>query len=506
MISLQSLEFMIIIPICFGIIFLQLPFLIHSSSSSSSSMVSSSPSPSLSSSSSHTKNKKIVSKNMVSVIKFWSTILLILFFILTCCESRMTPLISFIILFLIVSGYSIENETAQLIFHIVSTCSWIGCFDLYFRSSLDTQFYNFFDMKWLVAVYLTTSIVMRAHLGQVWHLHSIPHMFVGIPILCLYYWGLEMPVCGLTDTSFFSCELMRSPPSFFVNTQLNDYYRIFGVLSIVLVHIIYGQLMRSFLPDDIVSNPSEITNEVTSSTQQHIQDYGRNRRSISGVESQRELSNADQSVSTVIIPTSPQKVKDSFPTPKSDEGGTANSSSEHANFASCDLTNYTSDILLRLPSILENSISASFWSSLAAFQPNLLHSNLQHPSPLKSERSLKDCHSTQHKSKCSHPLHTQLYTSPQRILRNPCSIHTATLIGPDDVHLHHSSDKMKLGDSYRPLCSRSVLESSSIPHSELSPPSVSSSGPSLCSGGISEEEAFDIVQKRLQSCKTKRAL
>jgi hypothetical protein len=575
------MEFFIIVPICVGLILIQIPQLFHSSPASSTS-----PLPS------HDKDK--TSSHMISITRCWSLFLFFLFFLLTCCESRMTPLISLIILLLITSGYFIEyHPTAQLLFHLTSSCSWIGCFDLYFRTSFDqqTHFYHFFDMKWLVAVYLTTSIVIRAQLGQKWQLHSVPHMFLGIPLLCFYYWGLEMPICGLVETAFFSCELMNSPPHCFHETEFENQYRLFGVGVIVLLHVVYGQIMISFLPEpsqgrgrvegeDEQQQEEERRQEQAQRQQQHGGEcdgstqlpFGRKRRSISGVESQREHGNShDRSVSTVIVSSSPSRPsavcsdtvqihthevpfhhhssQQTSASVSRSPSITPDHFSPSSSSYSCELGNYTSDILLRLPTILESATSASFWSSLVSFQPNLLHSQLQFPShSLKTERVIERGASVtataqREKMRCSsNSLHNQ--RSSQRILRNPMAT-TSVISSPLDCGVAMGGtfiDKVRSGsgssvesasssstlDFYpRPSCSRTVLSSlSTSSSSPVIPPSVSFSSASTISIGcsdqvphsaappvsaptpgsvISEEEAFEIVQRRLHCCKTKRA-
>jgi hypothetical protein len=572
----QSLEFFILIPICIGLFLIQIPQL----------FISPSPDSSTSSTTSHHLDKGKTSSHIFSITRCWSLFLFFLFFLLTCFESRMTPLISLIILLLIISGYFIEHHpTSQLVFHLIASCSWIGCFDLYFRTSFDqqTHFYHFFDMKWLVAVYLTTSIVIRAQLGNQWQLQSIPHMFVGIPLLCFYYWGLEMPICGMMETAFFSCELMNSPPISFIETEFEHSYRLFGVGAIVLLHLIYGQIMISFLPEPSREREARELEEEEGQQQSHHRQqqdlprddgllvqlpYGRKRRSISGVESQREPGHApDRSVSTVSISASLSRastVSDSIslqtqedptrhrlPQQGSDERSPSvlseHPSSPSSSSYSCDLSNYTSDILLRLPTILESATSASFWSSLVSFQPNLLHSQHQFPShSLKTERLSKDSHtpitastSATQKSRCSNSLHNQ--RSSQRILRNPMAS-ANSVISPDNFAVAMGGgtyEKARSGsgssvDSVsstldfcpRPSCSRTVLTSStpSVPSplpSAFAPVAVTTSSSSSSSstlncsaseltsaspsGSISEEEAYEIVQRRLHCCKTKRA-
>jgi hypothetical protein len=537
---LQLLEFLFIIPLSFGLIITQLPQLFSSLQKQQQNL-------SLQPAGSHN-----LSRNMISAIKLWSSVLFIFFFILTCCESRMTPLISFIIISLILSSSFIEYETAQLVFHVVASCSWIGCFDLYFRSSFDEdEFFHFFDMKWFVAVFLTTSIVMRAHLAQKWQLHSIPHMFVGIPVLCLYYWGLEMPICCLTETSFFSCELMRSPPAILRDTELSDYYRVFGVLSIILVHVIYGLVMRSFLPDEEDMDSSASSSSGSEDARTAVSsDSCRKRRTISGVESQREVANSsnDQSVSTVTLPTtsvavaSEQLSEDAshrHTSPQVDELPVEKKTAAAATavaglapsspYSSCDLSNYTSDLLLRLPSILEDSISASFWSSLASFQPNLLHPHLQHnPSPSSSHSSSTSSHpalkvdrtkDSGHHKRCGSQHHVP--SQSQRILRNPISHSPPPLPLSAPPRDDEDPDEVSSSSSrHRSTCARPVLDFHSYvpvplpaPHDQAprfapsthSYPLSNISPGSTGVGNISEEEAFEIVQKRLHSCKTKRA-
>lgn len=528
--TLQSLEFILIIPLSFLLIATQFPHLFPSLTKQHQPQQSQQQQHILTTQSAVNTNISL-SRNMISAIKLWSYLLFIFFFILTCCESRMTPLISFMIITLIISSFFIEHEIAQLLFHIVSSCSWIGCFDLYFRTSFEgEEFFQFFDMQCVVAVFLTTSIAMRAHLAQKWQFYSVPHMFVGIPLLCLYYWGLEMPICSLTQTSFFSCELMRSPPSLLRDTELSSYYRVFGVLSIILVHVVYGLIMRSFLPEEEEENATTASSDGSENVPVTVSsDSCRKKRTISGVESQREVVSSDRSVSTVPVPTSsgatdhPVQKKEAShrrSPPQVDENSGERKTASPlstvptgaSSYSSRDISNYTSDFLLRLPSILEDSISASFWSSFTSFQPNLLHPHLQHHSTSSYQPGDRiPTKEAAHHKRCSH--HHHVPSQSQRILRNPISHLNPSLDdeNPDDVSSSRS----------RPFCARPVLDLHSYvpvplpaPHVETPqirlsshscPPSHIALGTSTGVGSISEEEAFEFVQESLHSCKTKRA-
>lgn len=551
LLSQESLELLLVVPLSLGLMITLLPPVAlsrppapspHSHSSlSHSSLSHSAPSQSQSHSQSQSqRSDDKISFELISATKIWSTILFSLFLLLLCFESHITPLISIIIILLILCGYFIQYQLTQVVYHVVSTCSWIGCFDLYLRSSNDSHFYTFFDMKWLIAVFLTTSIVMRAHMGQIWQLTSFPHMFIGVPILCLYYWGLEMPVCSLMDSSIFSCDLMNSPPQVLLETGLYQYYRLLGVFAIVALHSIYGQIMLSFLPDEEEHKISQEYDIFLT----HFEFSGK-KRSISGVESQHDGN--DRSISTVEFPAaakrddksakpkreptvvltprkpseptqSPEPTTPVVPSPTCVE---MTASLLTSTINTCDISNYT-DVLSRLPHILDNAISANFFASLYSFQPNLLHlqgqahhqfSSSSLSSPSKSERHPKDSFPAHHsKIRHSHgtsssilnPLGSLLSTHNHRILRSSHPIPSPTAV--TSTSFDNSSGSNHKSHTPQSQCSSSPSPEDPVRSNLFHAPTPSTSCREICRHqGISEEEAYEIVQKGLLTFKTKRA-
>eukprot|EP00602_Paraphysomonas_sp_CaronLab_P001645 CAMPEP_0185031848 /NCGR_PEP_ID=MMETSP1103-20130426/19517_1 /TAXON_ID=36769 /ORGANISM="Paraphysomonas bandaiensis, Strain Caron Lab Isolate" /LENGTH=159 /DNA_ID=CAMNT_0027567507 /DNA_START=595 /DNA_END=1070 /DNA_ORIENTATION=+ len=75
-----------------------------------------------------------------------------------------------------------------------------------------------------------------------------------------------MPVCLIRENeipgSAISCDLMLHPPSRITWSGANDYYRILGMILIVVIHVIFSYVMASFVATESESLPSPESSEV----------------------------------------------------------------------------------------------------------------------------------------------------------------------------------------------------------------------------------------------------
>jgi hypothetical protein len=189
-----------------------------------------------------------ISQEMVTFCQAWTSILLLLIFAVIQSSQLVSPLINLISLAFACSGCFIENPIAQTIYHIASTCSWIGCFDMYLRSS-GGNLNSLLDWNWILVIYMTSSIVVRAYSLNSWQFSSIPHLYVGISLISLYYWGFERFLCG--DLSVDNCALMRSPPPRLAHCGIDDHYQVLFLFTIVFGHMIFGRALSFFLRKEV---------------------------------------------------------------------------------------------------------------------------------------------------------------------------------------------------------------------------------------------------------------
>lgn len=202
------------------------------------------------------------------VTALWSVILLILFIV---AEIRNGPLsfpLRLLALSLSISGMFIDNMTSRNIFHIATTSSWFGCFDIFVRgiaTSADDTLY----VSWgcILALFMTTSIIFRGYIGQNWQLESAPLMLIGFPFIMLYFWGLEIPICTFCSSRYF-CEYSNVYNDLVEYFNLGDYHRFGGILLAIMCHYCFGKIMMFVInmDADAEDNNSDLPNVNASKT------------------------------------------------------------------------------------------------------------------------------------------------------------------------------------------------------------------------------------------------
>lgn len=207
------------------------------------------------------KSHSSVPGERVFTARIWSTIILSLLLLSFYHGESMSPAVYVPPSVLVLSSFFISYPAAQKVFHIFASCSWIGCFDLYFRTIPQENLGHFLCWKWILATVMPTAAVLRGHLGNKWQYGNVPLMLIGIPLLYLYYWGLEMPICDLVgEESGLSCELSQGPPPRFASCGIDGHYRLYGLFSIAVVHFLFGQIMSLFFVEECREDrsPSEL--------------------------------------------------------------------------------------------------------------------------------------------------------------------------------------------------------------------------------------------------------
>jgi hypothetical protein len=201
-------------------------------------------------SNSSNKTNVAVSEEPSFVMKIWSVILFLPLVMSFIRGETISPVVFLTSLMLMLSALVVSHPMGQKMYHIGSSCSWIGCFDLYVRTVPQENFGHFLYWKWVVAFVMATSVVMRGHLSNRWQYCSLPFMAVGIPMISLYYWGFEMPMCDMMGDSMLSCDFSHGPPPRLASCGLDDHYRILGLISIIVIHFLYGQMMAVCFVED----------------------------------------------------------------------------------------------------------------------------------------------------------------------------------------------------------------------------------------------------------------
>lgn len=202
-------------------------------------------------SNSSSKSNVDVSEETSFTMKIWSIFLFLSLVLSLIHGETISPIVFLTSFTLMLSGLVVSYTQGQKIFHVAASCSWIGCFDMYIRTIPQTNFGHFLCWKWLVVFVMATSAVMRGHLSNKWQFASLPHTSVGVPLILLYYWGFEMPVCDmLGDTALLSCDFSHGPPPRLASCGLDDHYRILGLVSIIVIHFFYGQVIAMCFVDD----------------------------------------------------------------------------------------------------------------------------------------------------------------------------------------------------------------------------------------------------------------
>ena len=207
------------------------------------------------------KTNSGIESHHCTILRIWSSILLGLLVLSYSSQETLNLVVGVPALILVLSGYFVSHSIAQQIFHVGSSCSWIGCFDMYARITPQNTLRHLMYWKWLVAIFMTTSIVLRGVLNNKWQFNHPSLKYVGIPLICLYYWGLEIPICDtMGEMTGVSCELSHRPPPRLASCGIDDHYRMYGLLAIVVIHVLYGHLMSAFFVDECRENrtPSEL--------------------------------------------------------------------------------------------------------------------------------------------------------------------------------------------------------------------------------------------------------
>jgi hypothetical protein len=234
---------------------------------------------------------------VVLVTRVWTVLLIIS--TLLAHNSDFTLSFPYIILVfaLCLSGWFINNPVAQIIFHVASTTSWFGIYDLAVRS-INNYPIDFFGWPFLTALFMTTSIVFRSNLGQSWQFQDPSLMCMGVVIMLGYLWGIELPLCTFLESQQSCCSFFQKqdPADVEVNTGILtfgqlSYDRCILLGSAVASHISFGQIMYFLIASSIVEEQVDGNCDISGvlsnmNSNQSISDSSGTRKKASSIGSQ----------------------------------------------------------------------------------------------------------------------------------------------------------------------------------------------------------------------------
>lgn len=175
-----------------------------------------------------------VPKEATLALQFWSTVVFFtLGYIVFATEHIVSPMVILLAFLTSLCGLFIVTPYAISCFHVFTTLTWAGIFDLVIRtdSILD------FPGQLFLACLLLVSTLIRSYLGNHVHYSSMSYRFGGIPVLLVMYWGVEIPFCELFQ-HMFSVELSVC--------QYSSQGKNSGVLAVLFLqwcHIIFSFVM-----------------------------------------------------------------------------------------------------------------------------------------------------------------------------------------------------------------------------------------------------------------------
>lgn len=191
--------------------------------------------------------------NEIMLVRLWSTVMfMLLAYTPYAPESVISPPIFILSLLTSISGFFIQRSSVLVSsFHIFSTLSWLGLFDLSIRSQSWFGWASYPHQCMLASMFLTACVLRakllsnnRIHLS---HYSSATYQYVGIPILLLIYWSLEIPFCEVVHKHFqlqlAVCEFSQN--SFFNNglsSSENNNFRVFAAFVLQFCHVFFGFL------------------------------------------------------------------------------------------------------------------------------------------------------------------------------------------------------------------------------------------------------------------------
>ena len=183
-----------------------------------------------------------ISSYMLIVVRVWSCLLMLMCFVAEVFGDRISLPHMALTIIIAGSGLLINNEHAQLIFHICTTCSWFGIFDMFVRSNPGFSVSFFLKPGWTIAFFIATAPILRVHLGFKWQIQNVALMSIGLVILLAYFWIVELPSCAYLESSNI-CDVMGTAPSRFAEAYFDYDYRIIGMVLAVLIHGIHALLL-----------------------------------------------------------------------------------------------------------------------------------------------------------------------------------------------------------------------------------------------------------------------
>lgn len=197
------------------------------------------------------QSTQLISYPMLIIIRIWSLLLLCLCILCEFFGDRVSLPHSTLTIALGVSGLILaDSNIAQVIFHVSTTCSWFGIFDMYVRDNptgLETKVA--FRPAWALAFLIGISPVLRVHMGNYWQIKDPAYMSVGLILLLSYFWGVEFPSCALLESSGI-CDVMGQTPKRFSSAYFKYDYRVIGMILGVIFHLLNALLLLSFLADE----------------------------------------------------------------------------------------------------------------------------------------------------------------------------------------------------------------------------------------------------------------
>lgn len=457
-----------------------------------------------------------VSTRSVLIVQSWSILLFSMFGLVITYANE--PIISSpIIIFTLTTcfcGYFILEPYMVTCFHILSTLAWSGMFDLCFRTNSWSELRQY-PFQCLLACMLIFTNHLRAMLQNNELFNNNLYQYVGIPIMLLLYWCFEIPGCELLSTYF---EKQVTICEFSQNLQISGAESNFELFLIILVfqvfHLCLGRLSWLLL----VAECSE-ENEILS-TSDNTRDEGAllNHDTVAATKLQRQQKRASRSAhrleggrvnsrdrafdreKTRADGHSCRAASDSISSSDSDDSCSTTSYSTLSTIATTNGPLGESKVIndaQRRGGVASAHAVMSAKQSTSDFLPTL---SLLSTLPLLSSFSIPfTSAATNDDSK--HPSSEQPLTPSSALPSTTHLLNSLPVLSPTPAfNFWGFSMNDSVADSAPSTPTRPVMTSTS-----LSTVSCDVNGDIMVEEEITEEEAYDIVQKGLLHVKSLRA-
>lgn len=184
-----------------------------------------------------------VSSGVILLTRSWSIFLFLVFgLVITYAEESLisTPIFVFCLLTSF-CGYFILEPYMISCFHVLSTLGWSGLIDLSLRTHSLYEL-TAYPYQCLLACLLVVTTYLRGLLFNQDHLSKSSYQYIGIPIMMLMYWCLEIPSCEVLSVFYKEAALCGSARSFqrVADTGYDNIF--FLILVILCIHIAFGKV------------------------------------------------------------------------------------------------------------------------------------------------------------------------------------------------------------------------------------------------------------------------